>query len=228
MQCLSHSHISAYMIAPGIVGTIVHLGCSTAWGGRCYHHPHRECFPVFPDHCCLGHHWVQRFEHNEMIPKARLAKMFLPVAFSLIPDIFPLRIRIESLQISNLRIRFLILLEVSGASCWLVDFASNFSSIFPPQVALVLRDPWALWVPYLEKYCPRKIQLAKLLFVLMVFHLFFWCHFFWVPVPKPWLSPGSYRGRFVLRYLITYAIEWPILLYVIKSPRSGDVKHGRA
>ena len=56
MQCLSYSHTSAYMIAPGVVGTLVNLGCSTAWGGRCYHHPHRECFPVFPDHCCLGHH----------------------------------------------------------------------------------------------------------------------------------------------------------------------------
>ena len=55
-RCLSYSHTSAYMIAPGVVGTLVHLGCSTAWGGRCYHHPHRECFPVFPDHCCLGHH----------------------------------------------------------------------------------------------------------------------------------------------------------------------------
>jgi len=162
------------MIAPGVVGTLVHLGCSTAWGGRCYHHPHRECFPVFPDHCCLGHHWVQRFEHNEIIRKARLARMFLPVAFSLILDIFPLRIRIESLQI----FRFLILLEVSGASCWLVDFASNFSSIFPPQVALVLRDPWALWVPYLDFLSTENSACKAAVFFWWFFTFFFFVPFF--------------------------------------------------
>ena len=121
-----------------------------------------------------------------MIPKERLARMFLPVAFSLILDIFPLRIRIESLHISNLRIRFLILLEVSGASCWLVDFASNFSSIFPPQVALVLRDPWALWVPYLDFLSTENSACKAAVFFWMVFHLlFFGAIFFGVPVPKP-------------------------------------------
>ena len=36
-------------------------------------------------------------------------------------------------------------------------------------------------------------------------------------------KPGGSKRNAIsnVRYLITYAIEWPILLYVIKSPRSG-------